>query len=306
MPAAFAVSSLHKRFRTRFGRTESVALDGVNLEVPRGETFGLIGPNGAGKTTFIKCLLGISHPDSGGVELLGGRPQDPRSRARVGYLPERLALPGAWTPHAFLASVTRLKALRPERSALDELLQRVGLTEAANRKIRGFSKGMRQRLGLAAALVGAPDLLVLDEPTDGVDPLGRVEIRQLLAAELGRGATLFINSHLLSETERICTRIGILSRGQLVRSGPLEALTAVQQRWRVRFADGSPPSAAALVALGFEPVDAGAWEIAAVDAPALNRALDGARAAGVLLVELERASRDLEDVLTEALAAGAA
>ena len=306
MPAAFAVSSLHKRFRTRFGRTESVALDGVNLEVPRGETFGLIGPNGAGKTTFIKCLLGISHPDSGGVELLGGRPQDPRSRARVGYLPERLALPGAWTPHAFLASVTRLKRLRPERSELDGLLQRVGLSDAGHRKIRGFSKGMRQRLGLAAALVGAPELLVLDEPTDGVDPIGRVEIRQLLAAELARGATLFINSHLLSETERICTRIGILSRGRLVRSGPLEALTAVQQRWRVRFADGSPPPAEALAALGFEPAEGGAWEIAATDAPALNRALDGARAAGALLVELERASRDLEDVLTEALAAGAA
>ena len=306
MPAAFAVSSLHKRFRTRFGRTESVALDGVNLEVPRGETFGLIGPNGAGKTTFIKCLLGISHPDSGGVELLGGRPQDPRSRARVGYLPERLTLPGAWTPYAFLASVTRLKRLRPERSELDGLLQRVGLSDAGHRKIRGFSKGMRQRLGLAAALVGAPELLVLDEPTDGVDPIGRVEIRQLLAAELARGATLFINSHLLSETERICTRIGILSRGRLVRSGPLEALTAVQQRWRVRFADGSPTPAEALMALGFEPAEGGAWEIAATDAPALNRALDGARAAGALLVELERASRDLEDVLTEALAAGAA
>ena len=305
MPAAFAVTSLHKRFRTRFGRTESVALDGVDLEVPRGEAFGLIGPNGAGKTTFIKCLLGISHPDSGRVELLGGRPEDPRSRARVGYLPERLTLPGAWTPRAFLASVTRLKKLRPERSTLDGLIQRVGLADAAERRIRGFSKGMRQRLGLAAALVGAPELLVLDEPTDGVDPLGRVEIRQLLTAELSRGATLFINSHLLSETERICSRIGILSRGRLVRSGPLEVLTAVQQRWRVRFADGQP-AREALVALGFEPAEGGAWEIAAPDAPALNHALDGARAAGALLVELERASRDLEDVLTEALAAGAA
>jgi ABC-2 type transport system ATP-binding protein len=305
MPAAFAVTSLHKRFRTRFGRTESVALDGVDLEVPRGEAFGLIGPNGAGKTTFIKCLLGISHPDSGSVELLGARPEDPRSRARVGYLPERLTLPGAWTPRAFLASVTRLKGLRPERSSLDGLLQRVGLPDAAERRIRGFSKGMRQRLGLAAALVGAPELLVLDEPTDGVDPLGRVEIRQLLTSELSRGATLFINSHLLSETERICTRIGILSRGRLVRCGPLEALTAVQQRWRVHFADGQP-APEALLALGFEPAESGAWEIAVPDAPALNQALDGARAAGALLVELERASRDLEDVLTEALAAGKA
>jgi len=306
MPAAFAVTSLHKRFRTRFGRTESVALDGVDLEVPRGEAFGLIGPNGAGKTTFIKCLLGIAHPDAGRVELLGGRPEDPRSRARVGYLPERLTLPGAWTPRAFLASVARLKALRPERSGLDGLLQRVGLADAGDRKIRGFSKGMRQRLGLAAALVGAPDLLVLDEPTDGVDPPGRVEIRQLLAGELARGSTLFINSHLLSETERICTRIGILSRGRLVRSGPLEVLTAIQQRWRVRFAPGEPLPAETLVSLGFEPAEGETWEIAALDAVALNRALDSARTAGALLVALERASRDLEDVLSEALAAGTA
>jgi ABC-2 type transport system ATP-binding protein len=306
MPAAFAVASLRKRFGTRFGRTESVALDGVDLEVPRGEAFGLIGPNGAGKTTFIKCLLAIAHPDGGTVELLGGRPEDPRSRARVGYLPERLTLPGAWTPRAFLASVARLKGIAPRRADLDALLARVGLTEAGERKIRGFSKGMRQRLGLAAALVGAPELLVLDEPTDGVDPLGRVEIRQLLTAEVERGATLFINSHLLSETERICSRIGILSHGRLVRSGPLEELTAVQQRWRVRFAPDTAVPAEALVALGFEPGEGGAWELAAPDVPALNRALDGARAAGALLVELERASRDLEDVLTEALAAGAA
>ena len=306
MPAAFAVTALQKRFRTRFGRTEAVALDGVELEVPRGEAFGLIGPNGAGKTTFIKCLLGIAHPDAGAVELLGGRPEDPRSMARVGYLPERLTLPGAWTARAFLASVARLKGLAPHRAAMDALLARVGLAEVGERKIRGFSKGMRQRLGLAAALVGEPDLLVLDEPTDGVDPLGRVEIRQLLTGELERGATLFINSHLLSETERICTRIGILSHGRLVRSGPLEVLTAVQQRWRVRFAAWPQAAAESLVALGFEQTEPGLWEIAAPDEVALNRALDGARAAGALLLALERASRDLEDVLTEALAAGAA
>ena len=306
MSAAFAVTSLHKHFRTRFGRAESVALDGVDLEVPRGEAFGLLGPNGAGKTTFIKCLLGISHPDSGEVVLLGGRPEDPRTRARVGYLPERLTLPGAWTPRAFLGSVARLKGLPRERAAVEALLARVGLTETAERRIRGFSKGMRQRLGLAAALVGAPELLVLDEPTDGVDPLGRVEIRQLLAAELARGATLFINSHLLSETERICTRVGILARGRLVRSGPLEALTAVQQRWRVRFDGAATFPAEALVALGFEPAADGAWDIAAADATVLNRALDAARSAGALLVALEAASRDLEDVLAEALAPGAA
>jgi ABC-2 type transport system ATP-binding protein len=299
LPAALEVTDLHKRFRSPLGRVEAVALDGVDLEVPAGEAFGLIGPNGAGKTTFIKCLLAICAPDAGTVSLLGGPPERAASRARVGYLPERLALPGAWTPRAFLASVARLKGIPPDPPALEALLDRVGLAEATGRRIRGFSKGMRQRLGLAAALVGSPELLVLDEPTDGVDPLGRVEIRNLLAAELARGATLFINSHLLSETERLCTRIGILDRGKLVRSGPLELLTRVERRWRVAFAEGAP--SAELVALGFEPDGPGGWLLAAPDAPALNAALDRARAAGALVVALERASKDLEEVLAEAV-----
>src|SRR5262249_8786049 len=161
------------------------------------------------------------------------------------------------TPRAFLASVARLKGLPADPRAVDALLERVGIAEAAGRRIRGFSKGMRQRLGLAAALLGNPALLGLGEPTDGVDPLGRVEIRSLLAAELARGATLFINSHLLSETERLCTRIGILNRGKLVRSGPLEVLTRVERRWRVAFAEGAP--SAELVSLGFEPDGPGGW-----------------------------------------------
>jgi len=304
MSAALAVSALQKRFHSGLRGAVTVALDGVDLEVPRGEAFGLIGPNGAGKTTFIKCLLGITHPDAGTVHLLDGSPHDPAVRARVGYLPERLTLPGAWTPRAFLASVSRLKGLRPDLSVLDGLLHRVGLTESATLRIRGFSKGMRQRLGLAAALVGRPDLLVLDEPTDGVDPLGRVEIRELLAGELERGATLFINSHLLSETERLCGRVGILSRGRLVRSGPLQKLTQMGSQWRVRFAPGAPPDR--LAALGFEPQEGEGWQFSAPDAASLNLALDQARNAGALLVGLEPASRNLEDVLTEALQAGAA
>jgi ABC-2 type transport system ATP-binding protein len=304
MSAALAVSALQKRFRSGFRGPVIVALDGVDLDVPRGEAFGLIGPNGAGKTTFIKCLLGITHPDAGAIHLLDGSPQDPRMRARVGYLPERLTLPGAWTPLAFLASVFRLKGLPPDPSLIDGLLERVGLTDSAGRRIRGLSKGMRQRLGLAAALVGRPDLLVLDEPTDGVDPLGRVEIRELLAGELQRGATLFINSHLLSETERLCTRIGILSRGRLIRSGELQKLTQLGSLWRVRFAPGAPPDR--LAALGFEPEEGQSWQLSAPDPASLNAALDQARDAGALLIGLERASRDLEEVLSEALEAGAA
>jgi ABC-2 type transport system ATP-binding protein len=304
MTSALEASGLHKRYRRwSLSRRGQAALQGVDLAVERGTAFGLIGPNGAGKTTFIKCLLGIAWPDAGRVELLGGSPQEPSVRARVGYLPERLHLPGAWKPAAFLAAVGRLKnvQLRPfERQAL---LERVGLGEAAERRIGTFSKGMRQRLGLAAALLGAPELLVLDEPTDGVDPIGRVEVRRLLEAELQRGATLFVNSHLLSETERLCARIGILSGGRLLREGPLEELCRTEASWEVRFAPGAPD--AALVAIGFKPVGCGAFHFAAPDAPALNVALERARAAGAMLVELTRASKDLEEVLAEALRAAA-
>src|SRR5262249_14885934 len=140
------------------------ALAGLDLAVAQGEAFGLIGPNGAGKTTFIKILLGIARPTTGEVKLLGGDPEGVEVRRRVGYLPERLHLPQAWPPPAFLASVARLKGADPSPRALLDLLGRVGLANDADRKIGGFSKGMRQRLGLAGALIGAPDLLVLDEP----------------------------------------------------------------------------------------------------------------------------------------------
>jgi ABC-2 type transport system ATP-binding protein len=314
---AIEVVALHKTYRGLFGRGGQPALRGVDLEVPAGTAFGLIGLNGAGKTTFIKAILGIIRPTSGKVRILDGGPDDPRIRARIGYLPERLHLPNAFTPVAFLASVGRLKRLARAREAIERQLGRVGLSGDAERKIGGFSKGMRQRLGLAAALLGNPDLLVLDEPTDGVDPLGRAEIRLILAEERSRGATLFLNSHLLSETERICDRIGILDGGRLVRQGALDALSGSPTRFRVRFAQGC--DAAALRAIGFEPIAdatdmvgrpadqaADAFRCNAADPVALNELLDRARSAGALLIGLSRDMRDLEEILAEALGGAAA
>jgi ABC-2 type transport system ATP-binding protein len=276
------------------------ALDGVDLQVEAGQAFGLIGPNGAGKTTFIKILLGVVRPGEGSVRLLGGDPEDVAVRRRIGYLPERLHLPHAWTPVAFLASVSRLKGLwLPERD-LRDLLGRVGLLDDADRKIGGYSKGMRQRLGLAAALLGAPELLILDEPTDGIDPLGRVEVRRILMDELRRGATLFLNSHLLAETERVCQRVGILYRGKVVREGRLEDLCRSSSQYRVRFSPGA--DAGAVTAAGFQPgrLD-GEWRCEADTPQRLNEALDRARQAGALVVEVAPEEKDLEDVLAEAV-----
>jgi ABC-2 type transport system ATP-binding protein len=273
----------------------------VDLAVPRGTAFGLIGPNGAGKTTFVKALLGIVRASAGEVRLLGGDPDDPRVRARVGYLPERLEVAAAWTPLEILASVARLKGVELEARSALALLEEVGVAEVARRRTGGFSKGMRQRVGLAAALVGEPELLVLDEPTDGLDPIGRAEVRGILARALARGATLLLNSHLLAETERICGRVGILVGGRIVREGPLEALTAAGAAWRVRFAPG--PSMDALRAAGFTLGEAEAWRFAGQGARELNLALDAARSAGALVLEIAPEEKDLEQVLADAVGA---
>jgi ABC-2 type transport system ATP-binding protein len=301
---AIQVSGLRKTYLRAFGRPGQQALRGVDLVVPEGSAFGLIGPNGAGKTTFIKTLLGIVQPTEGTVRVLGGTPEDPRVRARIGYLPERLHLPNAWKAPVFLDTVAKLKGLKPDTAANLKLLERVGLGDATGRRIGGFSKGMRQRLGLAAALLGSPSLLILDEPTDGIDPMGRVEVRRILQEEVARGTTLFLNSHLLAETERVCDRVAILGEGRVLREGRLEDLARGGQRWLVRVAPGA--SRDALVLAGLVPGGAeNLFHVDAENAEALNAVLDKARAAGALLVELKRDGQDLEAVLTSAVEAAA-
>ncbi|MDI3283778.1 ABC transporter ATP-binding protein [Polyangium sp. 15x6] len=301
---AIEARGLRKTYGGGFSRgAGKEALAGLDLAISEGAAFGLIGLNGAGKTTFIKALLGVVRPSAGVVRVLGKDPEDPSARAKIGYLPERLFLPHAFTPVQFLASVARLKGISEADDEVRRQIGRVGLSGEEGRRIGGFSKGMRQRLGLAAALLGGPMLLVLDEPTDGVDPLGRAEIRRILAEERARGATLFLNSHLLSETERVCDRIGILSGGRLLREGPIEALCGSETRYRVRFAP--PLDAAALEALGFRPGEGdGVFVVDAPDPTALNDLLDRARRTGARLVGLTHDVRDLEDVLAEALGQG--
>ncbi len=260
----------------------------MDLSVPRNTAFGLLGPNGAGKTTFIKIALSVVRQGSGTIRVLGGDPDDPRIRQRIGYLPERLTLPAAWNSTQFLQSVARLKRVSSKRIDDDvrRQLGRVGMAGEAHRRLGGFSKGMRQRVGLAAALLGEPALLVLDEPTDGVDPLGRTEIRGLLAEERERGATIFLNSHLLAETERICDRVAILKDGRVLREGPLEVLIREGHRgWLARFEGGD------------------GWErLSAADPEGLDEELVGLRDAGRRLVELRPDIADLEQVFTQAVA----
>ena len=298
---AIEAEGLEKRYSGPFGGHAKDALRGIDLRIRAGSAFGLIGPNGAGKTTFVKTLLGVVRPSAGRIKLLGADPEDPRVRARVGYLPERLRHSPAGTPVQILESVARLKGLAVSRSRILAQLEEVGMASEARRAVGQFSKGMRQRVGLAVALLGDPELLVLDEPTDGLDPMGRVEVRNILGRALERGATLLLNSHLLAETERICGRIGILVAGRIVREGPLDELTAGAGAWRVRFAEGAPGTA--LVGAGFTRVDDVTWTYAKPCPVALNDALGAVQAAGALVVELGRDARELEQVLADAMGA---
>ncbi len=216
--------------RKVYGRAASPrairALSGVTLSVNEGEIFGLLGPNGAGKTTLIKILLGLVHGTSGEARLMGGPAGDPRTRRAVGYLPEGHAFPPYLNGARMLDLMGALSDVdrAARRRRIPELLQRVGMGEWGQVKCGRYSKGMLQRAGLAAALINDPRVVFLDEPTDGVDPIGRREIRNLIRSLRDEGRTVFLNSHLLAEVDQVADRVAILNRGQLVHVGTVKEL----------------------------------------------------------------------------------
>jgi ABC-2 type transport system ATP-binding protein len=214
---AIHVDRLRKRFGA--GPAQVDALCGISLRVEPGEIYGLLGRNGAGKTTLVRILLDLVRPTAGKARILGRPSREVAARAAVGYLPEDHRFPEYQTGEGTLLLQGALAGLpaRARKARARELLGLVGLDRAGRQKVRAYSKGMKQRLGLAQALVGDPQLVLLDEPTDGVDPVGRAEIRDLLLSLKRSGKTVFLNSHLLSEVERLCDRVAILERGALVR-----------------------------------------------------------------------------------------
>src|SRR5438045_976624 len=218
-----AVSVIETReLRKNYGRIE--ALKGVSLRVEKGQIYGLLGQNGAGKTTLIKILLGIVRKTEGDAGLLGRVAGDPDTRKRVGYLPEDHQFPGYHTGFSLMDFYGALYGVPADvrRTKIPETLELVGIAGRMNSKVKTYSKGMKQRLGIAQALLHDPEVIFLDEPTDGVDPLGRREIRALMQRLKGEGKTIFLNSHLLGEVELICDRVGILQKGEVVREGPFE------------------------------------------------------------------------------------
>jgi ABC-2 type transport system ATP-binding protein len=222
------INDIKKTFKTGFYRRKYVnALQGITLQVGKGEVFGLLGPNGAGKTTLIKILLGIVRKQSGEATVLGHVAGSRAARRKVGYLPEHHRIPRHFTGYSaldFYGSLSNLprSVIRAKR---EELLESVGLREWGNTPVHQYSKGMQQRLGLAQAILHDPDLLILDEPTDGVDPVGRAKIRDLLDQLKKQGKTIFINSHLLQEVELICDRVAIVKQGQVQKMGAIDEIT---------------------------------------------------------------------------------
>jgi ABC-2 type transport system ATP-binding protein len=221
----------------RYGRVD--ALHDLSLRVARGECLGFLGPNGAGKSTAVKMLVGLVRPTAGAAEILGRPLGDLRVRARVGYLPELFRYPDWLAAREVLAFHARLLRLEHASHAIDAALDEVSLRERARDRVGTYSKGMQQRLGLAVALLGAPEIVFLDEPTSALDPVGRSDVRALIERLRARGTTVFLNSHLLGEVERVCDRVCIVDRGRVVAEGTVDALTGGEVRGaRVRLDDG--------------------------------------------------------------------
>jgi ABC-2 type transport system ATP-binding protein len=217
----------------RFGHT--VALASLTMTVPRGEVFGFLGPNGAGKTTAVKLLLGLLRPTSGEGWLLGKPVGDLGTRRHIGYLPELFRYQ-SWLSAAEVLALHCELAPLPRSSWKDEIktvLDTVGLSDRANDRVGTFSKGMQQRLGLGAALLGEPELVFLDEPTSALDPVGRHDVREIIRGLASRGTAVFLNSHLLSEVEQLCDRVAVVDHGRVIASGTMDELlggTAVRVR----------------------------------------------------------------------------
>jgi len=229
--AVLAVDDIYKTFKIGFMRKRVEAVRGVSFDVAEGETFGLLGPNGAGKTTSIKSVLRLIFPDKGSIRVFGA-PLSSASMARIGYMPENPYVYQYLRAHEFLDLCGRLMGMDAvkRRKRTDEMIELVGLSHAVDRPIGRFSKGMTQRIGLAQALLHDPELLILDEPMSGLDPIGRKQVRDIIMGQRRAGKTLIFTSHVLSDVEMLCDRIAIINRGQVVARGTLDELLRADVR----------------------------------------------------------------------------
>jgi ABC-2 type transport system ATP-binding protein len=289
--------NLEEVTKTYAGRVR--ALDGVSMKVARGEIFGLLGPNGAGKSTLVKIMTTIVRPTTAKGTILGAPIGHRPTLARVGYLPEHHRFPqyltGRQCVEFFGAMNLMRRADRKRRAA--EMLDAVGMGAWGDRRVGTYSKGMQQRTGLAAALVNDPQLVILDEPTDGVDPVGRREIRDLLLRLRAEGRTVFLNSHLLGEVEQVCDRVAIMLKGRVEKQGSLAELTHESRRWRLTIEGVAPAWITERGALSTAAERGRAViEFRTEDLAEVQLYIDRLRAEGATIVGLAETRESLEDL----------
>ncbi|HWG45171.1 MAG TPA: ABC transporter ATP-binding protein [Gemmataceae bacterium] len=293
-----------KNLIKHYGRIE--ALKGVSVTVERGEIFGLLGQNGAGKTTLIKILLGITKLTAGAANLLDESVGTVPVRRRVGYLPEDHRFPDYHTGASLLDFYgALLEVPRAERrKRIPQVLELVGIKGRMDYKIRTYSKGMKQRLGIAQAIFHNPDVIFLDEPTDGVDPVGRRHIRDVMQSLKDENKTIFLNSHLLGEVELICDRVAILQQGEMIREGDIATLTRQRGLFTIGLADGQTFPREEIIRQGYTVTPNGTmWEVALSDGQSIDPVVDLLRARGLNLRHLVEKRQSLEDLFVETVEA---
>lgn len=288
-----------------------LAVKDISFQVQSGDIFGFLGPNGAGKTTTIKILTGLISPSSGRAELFGDPVPSRRALARIGFLPENPYVYPYLTPAEFVELCGRLSGLsgRAARDRTLQVLTQVGIAYAADRPVRRLSKGMLQRTGLAAALVADPELLILDEPMSGLDPVGRKEVRDLIVDERKRGRTIFFSTHILNDVETLCDRVAILKKGEVVVCGRIEELLRRDaRRTEITLAGDFAALQAELTEQGLSTrVVAGLLVVLVEGSSLLTRVLERALASGVTVEQVAPRHETLEDLFVrEAIAAGEA
>jgi ABC-2 type transport system ATP-binding protein len=307
MTALIEVSGLRKQYRSSFRKPLITALDGIDFTVGEGELFGLLGPNGAGKTTTVKILLNLTHATAGQARVMGLPVSDPESRRYVGYLPEGHKIPNYLTARQALRIFGRMSGMSAGdiEKRIPLLLDRVRMGQWADVRIKKFSKGMTQRLGLACSMIHAPKVLLLDEPTDGVDPVGRREIRDLLREEATQnGTTILLNSHLLSEIELTCDRVAVLRNGKVAAFGTVEELTRRTETYKMVATPIDDSLVAAFRDTGADVQRVNGHMVLSVnDVTHLNSLVDQLRARGGMLNELTPVRSTLEDVFVDLIRA---
>jgi ABC-2 type transport system ATP-binding protein len=300
---AIRTQGLCKTFRTGFWMRPVEAVRGIDLEVREGEIFGFIGPNGAGKTTTIKMLAGLIHPTRGEAWIRDVPVWDPSARRGLGFLPEGTYFHEYLTGREFLDMHARLLGLgRAERKArATDLLERIGLRDAGDLQLRRYSKGMRQRVGLAQALIGDPGVVILDEPLSGLDPIGRREVRDLILELREEGKTVFLSSHILADAEMICDQVAIILEGRIAQHGYLDDLLGQEVRGVELIVEGLDESLwEELSAAARRSVAQGArhlFEFASEEEA--EKALDRVRTTGIRVRCLVPRRKSLEDLLIE-------